>query len=180
MTPINKIPEFGIKRSHEERRDGGCGVVFDPNSQRYAVGEDQLGGMYRLFSGGVNKGEDIETGVLREVVEESGLNDFLYVEKIAEVLTHYRNELKNVHRVAHATCFLVILKSRQQVTVKLEAHEKFSLIWVTPDEIIKNWKLRNDNKDFDHWFYFFEKSVARVRNLGYGNGKSKPELEDNE
>lgn len=165
-----KIPEFGIKRENEERRDGGCGVVFDPRSQKYAVGEDLVGGMYRLFSGGVNPNEDIETGVLREVTEESGLNDFLYVEKIADALTHYRNELKNVNRVAHATCFLVILKSRKQIPVKLEAHEQFSLIWVTPQEIIDNWKLRNQNKDFDHWFYFFEKSVARARELGYDKG----------
>jgi hypothetical protein len=25
-----EIPEFGIKRENEERRDGGCAIVFDP------------------------------------------------------------------------------------------------------------------------------------------------------
>jgi len=35
---MNKnIPEFGTKRENEGRRDGGCAVVFDPASQKYAV-----------------------------------------------------------------------------------------------------------------------------------------------
>lgn len=34
---MNSIPEFGIKRENEERRDGGCAVVFDPQNQKYAV-----------------------------------------------------------------------------------------------------------------------------------------------
>ena len=59
MKDPNNIPEFGIKRDHEERRDGGCGVIFDPQTQKYAVGL-QEGGRFRLFSGGVEKDEDIQ------------------------------------------------------------------------------------------------------------------------
>ena len=161
------IPEFGLKRDNEERRDGGCGVVFDPTTQKYAIGRRFEDGLCILFSGGVNAGEDIEKGVLREVTEESGLYDFLYVENIGEVMTHYRNIAKNVNRVAHATCFLVILKSTDLHEEKHEAHEKFELVWATPDEIIENWTSRNQNKDYDHWLYFFEKSVKRAKELGY-------------
>ena len=99
-----QISEFGTKRENEERRDGGCGVVIDPVSQKYAVNKHQ-NGLLGLFSGGVDKNEDIRAGVLREVTEESGLDDFLYIEKIAEAVTHYYNILKNVNRVAHATFF---------------------------------------------------------------------------
>ncbi|MBI3888709.1 NUDIX hydrolase [Candidatus Nomurabacteria bacterium] len=160
------IPEFGIKRENEERRDGGCGVVFDPATQLYAVGEDEIGRL-RLFSGGVNPGEDIKDGVLREVREESGLYDFEYVEKIAEALCHFHNTLKNVDRVAYATCFLVILKSAKLVPTELEEHEKFVLVWKTPEEIMKDWELRNGQKDLDHWVYFFKKSIERIKELGY-------------
>ncbi len=160
------IPEFGIKRENEERRDGGCGVVFDPATQLYAVGEDEIGRL-RLFSGGVNNNEDIKDGVLREVVEESGLHDFEYVEKIAEALCHFHNILKNVDRVAYATCFLVVLKSSNLIPTKLEAHEKFVLVWKTPEEIMKDWELRNEQKDLDHWIYFFKKSIDRLKELGY-------------
>ena len=99
--------------------------------------------------------------------EESGLFDFLYVEKIAEVLSHFHNTLKNVDRVAHATCFLVILNSTKLIPTELEAHEKFTLEWATVEEILNNWKVRNQQKDYDHWIYFFKKSVARAKELGY-------------
>jgi len=162
----NTIPEFGIKRENEERRDGGCGIVFNPQNQKYAVGK-QESGLFRLFSGGVNLGEDIKDGVLREVREESGLCNFLYVEKIAEALCHFHNTLKNVDRVAHATCFLVILKSTQLIPTELEEHEKFTLEWATAEDILENWNSRNQQKDYDHWIYFLGKSIARAKELGY-------------
>ncbi|HEY4515600.1 MAG TPA: NUDIX domain-containing protein [Candidatus Paceibacterota bacterium] len=160
------ILEFGTKRENEERRDGGCGVVFDPKSQKYAVNKHQ-NGLLGLFSGGVDPKEDIKAGVLREVTEESGLDDFLYIEKIAEALTHYRNILKNVNRVAKATCFLVILKSTREVPVHREAHETFTLEWATAEKIVSNWESWNENKDHDHWIYFMKKAVARAKELGY-------------
>ncbi len=105
--------------------------------------------------------------VLREVIEESGLHNFKHVEKIGEVLTHYRNNLRNVNRVAHATCFLVILENSDKQSVHLEEHEKFDLEWASAEEIVQNWESRNQNKDYDHWIYFFNKAVTRVVELGY-------------
>jgi len=166
MHTTEPIPEFGIKRENEERRDGGCAVVFDAETQRYAVGK-QEGAFLRLFSGGVDGGEDMKEGILREVVEESGLHDFLHVEYIAEAMTHYHNTLRNVNRVAKATCFLAVLKSTDLVPVKLEAHEKFTLAWVTADELLDNWNASNQNHDVDHWIYFFNKSKERLVELGY-------------
>ena len=156
-----------MKRENEERRDGGCAVVFDPSAQKYAVGRQTADGLFRLFSGGVSAEEDIQEGVLREVIEESGLHDFLHVEKIAEAFTHYRNSLRNVNRVAKATCFLVVLKTVNLVPVALEDHEKFTLAWATAHEILENWNSRNENKDYDHWIYFMNKCVSRAKELGY-------------
>jgi hypothetical protein len=167
MNTQDNIPEFGIKRDHEEQRDGGCGIVFDPETQKYAVGKQTENGVFRLFSGGVDDKEEMKEGVLREVIEESGLHDFLHVEKIAEALTHYHNTLRNVNRVAHATCFLVILKSTDLIPVHLEEHEKFSLVWATAEEILSNWKSRNENKDYDHWIYFLKNGIKRAKELGY-------------
>lgn len=161
------VPEFGITRENEERRDGGCAVIFDPHTGKYAVGKDVDGGLLRLFSGGVQANENIQDGVLREVLEESGLYDFLYVEKIAEALTHYHNRLKNVNRVAHATCFLVILKTSALRATQLEEHERFTLEWASAEEILSCWEFRNQNKDYDHWIYFLRKAVFRAQELGY-------------
>ena len=162
----NDVPEFGIKRENEERRDGGCGVIFDPKSQKYAVNKHDTG-LLGLPSGGVDPNEDIQQGILREVVEETGLEDFLYVEKIGEALTHYYNILKKVNRVAKATCLLMILKSTNQTEVKHEEHETFTLDWATAEEIFLNWQSHNENHDHDHWIYFMKRAVERVKELGY-------------
>lgn len=164
-TPI-KIPEFGIKRENEERRDGGCGVIFDPQTQKYAVGRRE-NGLFILYGGGVDPNENIKDGVVREVTEESGLYDFLYIEKIEEVICHYHHNYKHLNRIAHATCFLFVLKSGDLVPTKHEAHENFTLDWSTPAEMLENWEARNQEKNYDHWIYFLKKSVTRLEELGY-------------
>ncbi|MBU6321470.1 MAG: NUDIX hydrolase [Patescibacteria group bacterium] len=160
------IREFGTPREDEERRDGGCAVVYDPTAKQYAVGR-RGDGLLIFFSGGVEAGEDIIDGILREVREESGLHDFAHVEQIAEAMTHYRNEAKGVNRVAHATCLLAILASRGTLPTKLEAHEDFALEWASPEEIRANWAEHNGAHDLDHWLYFLERGVARLGELGY-------------
>jgi len=167
--PIREVvaEEVGVSHLKEERRDGGCGVIFDPKIQKYAIATHP-DGMIRLFAGGVDKGEDLERGVLREVTEESGLYDFGVTEKIRSCFTHYYNRRKEVHRSALATCFLVILKSDARKEQKLEPHEKdLRLEWMTPQEIIENWTAHNENHDVDHWFIFLRESVARAIELGY-------------
>ncbi|MEI6581001.1 MAG: NUDIX domain-containing protein [bacterium] len=167
MENEEKILEFGIKRENEERRDGGCAVVFDPKTQKYAVYINLKNGLFGLFGGGFDKDEKEEDGVFREVIEESGLTNFLYTEKIGKILTHYYNSNKNVNRIAFAICFLIILENNNLQPTKLEEHEKFELLWTTKEKILSNWKSRNKNKDYDHWIYFLEKAVKRVKELGY-------------
>jgi len=68
MDEQENIPEFGIKRENEERRDGGCAVVFDPETQKYAVYKNLKNDRFGLYGGGFDKGEDEKDGVLRELV----------------------------------------------------------------------------------------------------------------
>ncbi|HEX7724550.1 MAG TPA: hypothetical protein VF438_02320, partial [Candidatus Paceibacterota bacterium] len=71
------------------------------------------------------------------------------------------------NRVALSTCFLIILKSTDVREAKLETHEKFKLALKSAPDILANWKSRNQNQDYSHWIYLFEKSIARVKELGY-------------
>ncbi len=167
MNNTNEILEFGIKRENEERRDGGCAVVFDPENDRYAVYHNLKTGIWGLYGGGFDEGEGEQEGVLRELTEESGFYDFLHIEKIEKVSVHYHNSNKNVDRVALATCFLIILKSSDLKPTQLEEHEKFELIWANPEKILSSWKERNENKDYDHWIYFLQKAINRIKELGY-------------
>ncbi|MCH8048758.1 leucine--tRNA ligase, partial [Patescibacteria group bacterium] len=97
--PIRQViaPETGTRRDNEERRDGGCGVVFDPDTQRYAVAK-WSNGIFGLYSGGVEAGEDITKGILREIEEESGLHSCKQVEYIATAESHYYNSARKVNR----------------------------------------------------------------------------------
>jgi len=166
MTEEN-ILEFGIKRENEERRDGGCAVVFDPETQKYAVYLNRKNGLLGLYGGGIEQNEDDKDGTLRELTEESGLINFLHVEKVDKIYVHYFNSNKNVNRFAFAVCFLVILKNTECINTKLEEHEKFQLFWKAREEILENWKQRNENKDYDHWIYFLDKSTKRIEELGF-------------
>ena len=166
--PVKQViaPETGIKRSNEERRDGAAAVIFDPKTQKYAVGQQQSG-FIRLYSGGINDGEEEKTGIVREIKEESGLHDFSYVEKITTSFSHYYNSLRKVNRVASAACYLVVLDSPKTKPTQFEEHEKFTLIWIKPEEILKNWENYNQDKDIDHWIWFLKQSVGRAIELGY-------------
>lgn len=161
------IPEFGIERENEQPVTGCCAFVYDPATQKYAVGQLDDKDLLILFSGGVKADENIKDGIIREVAEESGLHDFLLVEEISQAKAHYYNILKAINRVALVTCFLIVLKTINRNELSLEAHEKFHLVWKTRDEIVSNWESQNEGKDYDHWIFFSKKAADKLKELGY-------------
>jgi ADP-ribose pyrophosphatase YjhB (NUDIX family) len=170
MKKEKEILNFGIKRKNEERRDGGCAVVFHPETKKYAVYKHPRTNVVCLFGGGFNDEENEKEGCLRELMEESGLIDFSHIEKIDKVHVHYFNRNKKVNRVAYATCILVVLNSLKREKQKLEEHENdFEFILSSEEEILNSWKSFNHDKDYDHWIYFMEKSKKRLKELGYYN-----------
>jgi len=163
-----EILEFGIKRKNAKRRDGGCCIVLDPKTKKFAVYKHPKANALCLFGGGFNEGENEKDGCVRELVEESGLVDFSYIEKIDKVICHYYNRNKEIYVTANATCFLVILNSQKREKTKLENHEtNFEFTWATAEEIFNSWKSNNDDKGYDHWVYFLEKSKQRLEELGH-------------
>lgn len=166
--PIKKVVarETGIKRENEEFRDGGAAVVFDPASQKYAVALHK-DGKPLLFAGGVDDGEHVHDGIIREVKEESGLYDFKHVEWIETSHAHYFNTAKQVNRVARAECLLIILNSTKTKSINLEEHEKFTLGWMSADEIRSWWQSHNEEDGFLHYIRFLDESVSRAIELGY-------------
>nr|MBP7832087.1 class I tRNA ligase family protein [Candidatus Paceibacterota bacterium] len=166
--PIRQVVarETGEKKPNEEFRNGGAAVVFDPKGQKYAFA-DLGNGKSLLFAGGVDKGEDVTEGIIREVAEESGLQHFAYTESIETSYAHYFNTLKKVNRFARAECMLIILADTETKSVKLEEHEKFTLVWKDAKEV-KDWWVKNDDEDgFKHYVRFLDLSVARAIELGY-------------
>lgn len=161
------MKEFGIKRENEERRDGGGAVIFDPETKKYAVYKNINNGYWGLFGGGVNSDEDIQAGVIREIIEESGLNDFSYIEELEKITAHYYHSTKKLNRVTETTFFLMILNSKNLLETKHEEHENFTLDWVNHEELLSDLHLRNQEQNYDHWIYFLEKASKRLKELGY-------------
>ncbi len=160
--------ETWIKRDNEEFKDWWAAVVFDPNTQRYAVCELE-NGLPLLFAWWVSTDELVRDAVLREVVEESWLHNFAYVEHVETCYAHYYNILKNKNRYARSECFLVILQDTHTLLTALEDHEKFTLWWRSAEEIKQIWINYSDNHNnwLDHYLRFLDESVARAIELGY-------------
>ncbi|HEY1041267.1 MAG TPA: class I tRNA ligase family protein [Candidatus Paceibacterota bacterium] len=166
--PVKKVVfiENGDRRENEEFRNGGCGVIFDPATQKYAVAKWNDDGRVLLFAGGVDDGEDVHDGVLREVKEESGLYDIKHFEWVDTAYAHYFNKAKNVNRVARAECYLAILNSADAQEVHREPHENFELVWMSAQEILNHWIEKNDS-GLHHYIHFFKQAVARAIELGH-------------
>lgn len=162
---MEEIPEFGIVRENEERRDGGCAIVYDPIGKKYGVAFRPNNHYHGLFGGGFDENEEPEKGVLRELREESGLCNYGLVEKVGEAYAHYFNKVKNVNRVAHTVCYLVVLTNSETVPTAQEEHENFTLGFVTKEELLFNWKEKSTNSDVDHWIYYPEKASKRIEEL---------------
>jgi hypothetical protein len=168
------VPHFGTPRENEEYRGGGCGIVIDTQSQKYAVYQTPEG-VTGFFSGGVNKDENIVDGVLREIREESGLYDFADTEIIAEAVAHYHHAGKHLNRIADATLILVRLASAATQPHAREAHENFELAWQTPMEMLQNWKSHNKMDGREHWVWFLKRAAGRAIELGWDT-ESDPNL----
>lgn len=158
--------ETGIRRENEEFKDGGAGVVFDPKTQKYAIGLFP-NGKPLLFAGGVNKGERVYDAILREVQEESGLHNFKHIEHMGVSYAHYFNTAKQVNRVARAECLLIILENTDIKKHAREDHEQFELAWMSAQEIRAWWVANDKSDDFKHYIRFLDEAVGRAIELGY-------------
>ena len=175
--PIKKVVclETGNKHPNEERRDGGGGIVFDPKQQKYAFAKWNTHGGYSMFAGGVDAGENIQDGSLREVREESGLANFSHVEKIETIFAHYFNKAKEKYRVTSATCYLCIAENTDTGDHHRESHEQFDVVWTSAAEVL-DWWIKNDGQgDYTHSIRFLIEGVARAIELGFDT-TSDPKL----
>jgi len=167
--PIKQViaPETGELRKDEVFSDGGCGVVFDPETQKYAMAE-WSDGRLNFFAGGPEP-EDvtIRDTILREVVEESGLHDFKEDHFICTTYPHYYHTAKKLNRVARAEAHLLILESRDTREVQLMDHEQFVLVWKDADEIREKWESMNQDGGYTHYLMSLRHGVAKAIELGY-------------
>lgn len=90
--------------------------------------DDSLPGFWELPSGGIDKGEDMETSVIREVKEESGIDisneNLKLVDSESYSFTKENGDLKNVTE----TTYLVSLDKTPEVIL---SNEHVNYQWVS-------------------------------------------------
>jgi len=124
-------------------RKAARAVVFDENN-KVALVYSKKNNYHKLPGGGVEEGEDFETTVQRELIEEIGCT----VENIKELgmVEEYRNKVG-----LHQTSYCYTARVIEKVTTKLEANEiieGYVTQWFALDEAIE---ILEKEKNVDHY-----------------------------
>lgn len=120
------------KISFEDRITGKA-IVFDYDSNLALVG-NKINSFYLLPGGGVDSAESVETGIVRECLEEIGCH--VELQKEVGMIDDYRNRDKK-HCINY--CYTAKLVGEKGELTLTEDEEKNGLhvIWVSLDEGIK-------------------------------------------
>lgn len=115
------------------RRKSARAVVFD-NEGKIAILFVRVYGMPKLPGGEVEEGEDLETALRRECLEEIGCKIEI-VGEIGEII-EYRKEVKMIQ---NAFCFLakVVDEKGQNQLTQREIDQGVEIRWLTMEEILK-------------------------------------------
>jgi leucyl-tRNA synthetase/ASC-1-like (ASCH) protein/ADP-ribose pyrophosphatase YjhB (NUDIX family) len=165
--PITQVivPDFGTPKENETYVNGSCAVVYSPEKNKFAILKWNYG-LFGLIAGGQKDGEVLEEVIRRELIEEGGFSNIQKLERLWQASAHYYNEAKNTYRHADTVAFLAIVDESTQLQ-KLEEHEKFELMWVTPEEIMQNWNHLNESIGLNHWITFLDKALHKLKESGY-------------
>jgi leucyl-tRNA synthetase len=130
-------PVSGEKQGDEVEKDAVVVVLRNPKTNEvllldWGPRQDRWGGTL-LIGGGIDKGEDVIEGAVREIIEESG---YTHVKHIATTPfafhNYYFSNVKNQNYYARVTGVLFDLVDETQQAQNLDEGEKnkFSLKWV--------------------------------------------------
>ena len=151
-------------RENETHKDSIVAVIYDKNTDKYlTLNWWNLGG--RLFVGGTRKEwESAIDCAKREIKEETWYTDIELVEECFPINHHYYAFNKDKSYEITANWFLFNLISNHQEKTELEDDEKFTIEWVSWEEIEKEVKdelhfavfknTRNPSAYTEKWIVF--------------------------
>lgn len=139
MKPLAVFTDKDVFRKGKSQQDPsftdrltGKAVVFDRNN--LALIGNKVNSFYLLPGGGIEEGESIEEGVVRECLEEIG-----YQVKLIEplgVVEDYRQREKR-HKISHCYIAEVVGEKGNQKLTESEKRNGLHVIWVSLAEAIK-------------------------------------------
>lgn len=90
---------------------------------------------HKLPGGGIEDGENAETGFVREVKEETGCDCKILEPKNSPVIVEYRDEFKLL-QISHLMAAEVVGKPEAVAFTQEEIEEGFELLWVPVSEVV--------------------------------------------
>ncbi|HCC23358.1 TPA: leucine--tRNA ligase [Candidatus Falkowbacteria bacterium] len=135
--PIKEVivKKFGEFKPEGDRRDAVAAVI--KREDKVLVLYNKQFDVYRLPSGGYEKGETAEETIAREIVEETGYNDFQILDYLGMIESNNYIPEKKVQRQKFHKGFLVSLNSEAKTKTEFEEHEDYEERWYTEKEAIE-------------------------------------------
>lgn len=115
-----------------EDRPTGKAVVFD-NEDKVALVGTKVNSFYQLPGGGIDQGESIESGIIRECLEEIGCN--VNLEHEVGQIDDYRNRDKK-HCINHCYTARLVGEKGELTLTEDEAKNGLHVVWVPLDEAV--------------------------------------------
>ncbi|PIQ66651.1 MAG: hypothetical protein COV96_00325 [Candidatus Zambryskibacteria bacterium CG11_big_fil_rev_8_21_14_0_20_42_18] len=116
-----------------EDRITGKAIVFDDDNNIALVG-NRVNSFYLLPGGGIDHGESIESGIIRESLEEIGCN--VELKKAIGIIDDYRNRDKK-HCINYCYAAKLVGKKGELTLTEDEEKNGLHVIWVSLNEAIK-------------------------------------------
>lgn len=111
-------------------------LIKHPTEDRYLTLRWNKFDWHNFVMGGIESGEDAKQAAEREIIEETGYNDFKYIETMPLIMnSKFFAAHKLVNRNLNTTVVLFKLNSLNQESTKREEHEDFETEWISASKL---------------------------------------------
>lgn len=134
-------------------RDIAASIVYDPVTDSVLCMKWNEYDWKTLVIGGIDPGEDAVAGGTREIREETGYADIIFLGEVGKVRSAFYAKHKNENRITNATGLVFELRSNATVNVTNEEKEKHLPVWIAREEV-------TSFVNIDWQLYLLEQAVA--------------------
>lgn len=125
-------------------------IIIDPKTDKVLCLRWKKFPWTTFITGGIDDGEDLVVGALREIAEETGYTDLKYVKTLGgQVESHYFANHKNENRKAIFSALVFELQSSKKNEVSDEEKNIHEAVWLTWEELAKDKNIKCS--EYDIW-----------------------------